>query len=348
MRHVFRVCVLILFLLNAATTLSVRAASVTHNDPHGRWSILLPEAFELIDNNYIVGTKEAPGFSASSTFRAQGTGFAYVRYAECCRPDPAKLRQFAQQFFDRTKQAHPDASLGMNGIQSVLLAGQSGLFLDYFYTENGELWHGREIIAFSGGLSYDVGFISSDSVFPSEEEIAAITDSFRFTVRSVVNGIYSDPQDRFTFTAPPQYDVIPNFREEERDESLSTTTLAPNPEADEDTSAHITLYTFKESGTFDHLYDIYATKGFETLRAIPSVEGDSLSQRRISLDGHQAGVQEFIQSPKPGVLIHTFQVFAIHNDTQYVIAVALPQSDETFDASVYDGVVSSFRFPVSG
>jgi hypothetical protein len=349
MRPFVRMSVLVLLLLGALPTVTVHAASAPYNDPHGRWSLVLPDTYSVMDNQYHIGPKDQPGFTASVTFTSNHPSIVAVRYAECCPPSPSKLAQITQQSFESEQQLHPDAVMGPDGIQPTTLAGNPALRYDYFETDNGILLHGRDIRAFSSGLAYGLAFLSTDMEFDSmANDIAMIGDSFRFTVRSVVNGMYSDPQSRFTFTAPPQYDVIPNFRDEERDTSLSTTTLAPDPASDGDTSAHIVLYTFKNVGSFDDLYDLYATKGLDSLRTEPSIQGDSLSQRHILLDGHPAGMQEFIQSPESGVLIHTIQVFAIDGDTQYFMAFDLPESNGTYDASVADGVLSSFHFSVSG
>ncbi|MDQ6833596.1 MAG: hypothetical protein M3008_09365 [Chloroflexota bacterium] len=348
MRLFARIGLLILLLLGASPILPVRADSTTFNDPHGRWSVVLPDSYRLTNDQYYIGIEDRPGFNASATFTSEHPGFVSVRYAECCSPSPSKLAQITQQGFESERQLRPDAVMGPDGIQPTTLAGNPALHYDYFETDNGILLHGRDTRTFSGGLEYGIAFLSTNSGFDSmANDIAMISDSFRFTVRSVMNGIYSDPQGRFMFMVPPQYDVIPNFFGEESDNSLSTTTLAPDPKADGDTSAHIILYTFKSPGTFDDLYNLYATKGLDALKANPHVDGDSFRQRHISLDGHPAGMQEFVQSPKFGVRIYTIEVFAIHNDTQYLIAFALPQSNEMYDTSVSDGVISSFHFPVS-
>src|SRR4051812_28393898 len=114
MRHAARTSVFIFLLLLITPTISVHAASRAYNDPHGRWSVILPDTYTQTHDHYDQGDEQRPGFSALVMYTSR-TSLVSVGYRECCRPDDAKRLQITQNAFDAVQKAHPDATMGPDG-----------------------------------------------------------------------------------------------------------------------------------------------------------------------------------------------------------------------------------------
>lgn len=323
----------------------MRAASQSYNDLHARWSVVLPDTYRHSYDQYDQGDEQHPGFHEITVYDSSISRVS-VGYAECCRPDATKRMQIAQANFDEEQKGYPNITMGPDGIQPTTLSNKPALQYDTFDDQRVPL-HGRTIIAFSGFLSYDFHFLASADRFDAlQSEFAAITDSFRFTVRSVVAGVYTDPQGRFTFTTPLGYDMVPNFDDEISDQDESGVTLAPNPIADGNRDPHMVVQTFAESRTFDAVFDVYATKGLQSL-AKKGAELGPRGLQRTTLDGRAAGIEDFYAQSDTGVRFHTYQIFTVIGDLQYAILFAFPDDTYGTPSNPLNTILASFHFQVS-
>lgn len=344
MQRIVTTGMVVLLLCAALPSHSVRAASFSYNDPHGQWSLILPDAYKRTDGQYNIGDKDHPGFNALTAFSSLDGRNVSVSYRECCHPDPAKLKQLVQEDFDARKKVNPDAEIGADGIQSTTLGDQPAIRLDYFFTVQGSRLHWRTIGALSGGLAYGLRFFTTDTAFDSmANDIAAISDSFRFYGRSITAGIYNDPQGRFIFTVPPQYDLVPNFLGEIDDNEISAATFSPNPIAEDNADAHIFVETYPDKMTFDSRFDVYAHAGLRTL-AEKGAEIGLGGVRHTTLDGHPAGVMDFYLSSDTGIRFHAFQAFTVLNGTQYFIFFGFPEGVQGSPVNPVDVILASFHF----
>ncbi len=352
MRSIVRTSVLLMLFLTISPVVSARATSTLWNDSHGRWSISLPNTYLRTDEQYRIGTKRNEGFQASATFVSEHIGIVSVRYSLCClRSDLAKLRQAAQEGFDKVQEVHPDARLGPGGIHQTTLVGKSALQYDYYFTDNDDIrLQGRDTLTFSGGLVYGIAFLTTEGMFNEMAlNMAPIHDSFRFTTRNIVAGVFNDPLGRFTLSTPPFYDTIPNFVEAEKNDSLSTTTLSTNPTTNGDHDPIIIIQTFAADYTFDEIFKTYETAGL--LNTIAVRKGVDLGQggvRHIMLDGHPAGIFDYYEPSDEGIRLHVYQIFTVLSGVQFIIFFAMTDNDPANPVSPVDTVVASTRFQVVG
>lgn len=347
MHRTVQTSMFICLLVFVTPAFSVRAASQAYNDSHGRWSLVLPDTYRHTSDRYNQGDTQHPGFTANTEF-ASRSGAIAVGYVGCCRPDAEKRIQIAQANFDVVRTTYPDATIGVDGIQQTMLSNRPALQYDIFYKEQDIPIHARAIIAFSGFLSYSLYFAARADGFDAlQSEFAAIADSFRFTVRSVVAGVYTDPQGRFIFTPPLGYDTVPNFDGQISDQEESGVTLAPNPMPDDDRDPFMAVKTFAENRTFDAVFDVYATAGLRSLAAHGAELGPE-GLRRTTVDGRAAGIEDFYEQSDASVRFHVYQVFTVIGGLQYAIDFAFPDDTYGSPGSLIDTTLASFHFQVSG
>jgi hypothetical protein len=344
MRRVVSIGVLILLVFPALWPQAVRAASFPYNDPRGQWSIVLPDPYAHVSDQYELWDTAHPGFAATSVFTASNRRIVIVSDRECC--GPSTLMQVTQDDLDLFRKANPSVLMDTAGIQPTTLGGQPALRYDYSLTVQGYPMKWRAITALSGGLLYGLLFASLDTAFGAmANDSARISGSFRFFGRSVADSVYIDPQGRFTFAVPSFYDTVPNFLVNQQEDSLSLATLSPNPAADANADAQITIMTTRArpGTTFDALFTHFATKGQDFLTKV-GVQSDPPGVQRISLDGHPAGMSDDDESSDTGTRFHVTRVFTLLGQTQYQIIFALPENGPRSAVNPVDIVLSSFHF----
>ncbi len=351
MRRIILFSLLISLLASAPPSHTAAASSSLYNDLHGQWSFILPDSYKRTLEQYDVPTKEHVGFSGTTGFNSPRSQAVAVYYRECCAPDSATLAQFAQMTFDSEHQAYADARLVAEGVHTAALGGQPALQFDFTETKNGVLLYGRVTVAFSGGLAYELGFIALDTGFDAMVgDIASISNSFRFSTRSVNGGTYNDPQGRFTLAVPPGYDIASNPQSILSDTQRSLVTLAPNPASyvDDDTSPVLFVQTWGADYTFDTLFTTYSTAGINNLRARKGIELGNDPVRRATLDGHPAGIAEWHQRTDSGVDIHVYGIFTVVAGESYLVTFNFPADKYGSPVNPVDTVLASFHFQVSG
>ncbi len=350
-RRIVLFSMLILQVMSAPPSHAAAASSSLYNDPHGQWSLLVPDTYKKTLEQYNLPTKTGDGFSATSAFNAPGShGFA-VQYIACCAPDAAKLALFAQSTFDRERRDFADVRMVAEGIHPATLGGQTALQFDFTETKDGVPLYGRETVAFSGGLAYALGFIALDTTFVAMAgDIASISDSFRFATRSVSGGVYNDPQGRFTFAAPPGYDLAPNPLNIQSNTQESLVTLASNPASyvDDDTNPVLFVQTVGTLDTFDTVFDTFSTAGIDEIRSRKGAEVGDKPVRHAVLDGHPTGVEEWHQHMDTGVFIHGYAIFTVVAGEVYILTFNFPDDKYGSPVNPIDTVLASFKFQFSG
>jgi len=351
-RRIILFSLLISLLASAPPSHTAAASSSLYNDLHGQWSFILPDNYKTTLEQYNIPTKDHEGFSGTSAFinssRSQAVA---VEYRECCAPDSANLAQFAQEVFDREQRAYADARMVAEGVHAATLADHPALQFDFTETKNGVSLYGRVTVALSGGLAYELGFIALDTGFDAMVgDIASISNSFRFSTRSVNGGTYNDPQGRFTLAVPPGYDIASNPQSILSDTQRSLVTLAPNPASyvDDDTSPVLFIKTVGAIDTFDTFFANYSTAVIDELRARKGIELGDTPVRHAMLDNHPAGIAEWRQRANSGVQIHAIEIFTVVAGELYLVTFNFPADKYGSPVNPVDTVLASFHFQVSG
>lgn len=61
---------LAIFLLVSALAPPVSAASALYNDPHGQFSLVLPDTYKIVEQQYYNGPEDKPGFKVPASSKS--------------------------------------------------------------------------------------------------------------------------------------------------------------------------------------------------------------------------------------------------------------------------------------
>jgi len=197
----------ILSMLTMGAIATPVAAATTYTDPQQRFSFTVPDGYTPTTAQ--LTPPVVAGFVAASPAGANFT--IQVR-------DAAGSLDDATAEFQKRYASGTDSQPGPNGVQSLTLGGQPAKQFDYFTSAQGTRFHISQVIAVNGKALYILIFNAQEGDYDTlVSQTGVVLSSFAFLAAAangpnaqVSNGsaTYSDPQGRFSFTVPIDFQSV--------------------------------------------------------------------------------------------------------------------------------------------
>lgn len=196
---------MLLMVLTGALAAPV-AAATTYSDPQQRFSFTVPDGYTPAPQ---VTSPILAGFVAASPAGANFT----VQARDATGSLDDATAEFQKRYASGT-----DSQPGPNGVQSLTLGGQPAKQFDYFTSAQGTRFHISQVIAVNGKALYILIFTAQEGDYDTlVNQTGVVLSSFAFLSAGasgpnaqVSNGaaLYSDPQGRFAFTVPIDFQSV--------------------------------------------------------------------------------------------------------------------------------------------
>ncbi|MGI8688002.1 MAG: PsbP-related protein [Thermomicrobiales bacterium] len=198
--------IIALLLLTSALAVPVVAAT-TYTDPQQRFSFTVPDGY--MPTTAQLTPPVVAGFVAPNPAGANFT--VQVR-------DATQTLDAATTEFQKRYAMGADSQPGPNGITSLTLGGQPARQFDYFTNAQGSRFHILQVVAIDGKALYILIFTAQEGDYAALiGQTGSVVSSFTF-LSAGANGpsapisdgsaVYSDPQGRFSFTIPIDFQSV--------------------------------------------------------------------------------------------------------------------------------------------
>ncbi len=183
------------------------AAATTYSDPQQRFDFTVPDGYTPTTAQ--LTPPVVAGFVAASP--------AGANFTVQVRDVTGSLDDATAEFQKRYASA-ADSQPGPNGIQSLTLGGKPAKQFDYFTSAQGTRFHISQVVSVNGKALYILTFTAQEGDYDTlVNQTGVVLSSFAFLAAGangpnaqVSNGtaIYSDPQGRFAFTVPIDFQSV--------------------------------------------------------------------------------------------------------------------------------------------